>query len=194
MKKNRTMIALALAAALVIILGGRALEGNEATPPLSVNTGDNAGSISDSAEVKEGAIPKEDSKMAPDFTLKTLEGETITLSEYRGKKPVVLDFWASWCPNCRRDMPILSGLYEKYGDEVEVIGVNLAEPIEDVRSYIDSAGIIFPTVLDPDQEAANAYSVRYTNYHVLIDTDGAIFRLVPGDISESDVTDLIAAP
>lgn len=52
--------------------------------------------------------------LAPDFTLQKLGGGTISLSEFKGKKPVVVDFWASWCPNCRRDMPKLNGFYEKY--------------------------------------------------------------------------------
>ena len=63
--------------------------------------------------------------LAPDFTLKDLNNGTITLSSYQGDKPVVLDFFATWCPNCQRDMPILSSLYDKYKDEVEVIGVNM---------------------------------------------------------------------
>ena len=50
------------------------------------------------------------------FTLKKLGGGEITLSDYRDKKPVILDFWATWCPNCRRDMPKLSGFYDKYKD------------------------------------------------------------------------------
>src|SRR3989338_759969 len=66
-------------------------------------------------------------QLAPDFSLESLSGGTISLADYRGKKPVVLDFWASWCPNCRRDMPNLNRYYDKYKDRVEVIGINLHE-------------------------------------------------------------------
>src|SRR3989344_5947997 len=66
-------------------------------------------------------------QVAPDFSLDKLGGGTITLAEYKGRKPVVLDFWTTWCPNCKRDMPHLNALYEKYKDKVEVIGIDLQE-------------------------------------------------------------------
>lgn len=128
---------------------------------------------------------------APNFSLEDLNGEIITLAEYRGVKPVVLDFWASWCPNCRRDMPNLNRFYKKYKDDVEVIGINLQERRSTVERYISSAGITFPIVLDPSGTASRAYGARYTNFHVLIDKEGNIVRTIPGDIRESDITALI---
>lgn len=128
---------------------------------------------------------------APDFTLQKLDGGTITLAEFRGKKPVVVDFWASWCPNCRRDMPNLNRFYEKYKDKVEVIGVNLQEKDSTVRDFIASRGITFPIAFDPYGQASNAYGIRYTNTHFLIDKDGNLVRTIPGDISESDIVSLI---
>lgn len=129
----------------------------------------------------------------PDFTLQKLDGGTITLSEFRGKKPVVVDFWASWCPNCRRDMPNLNRFYEKYKDKVEVIGVNLQEKDSTVRDFISSRGISFPIALDPYGQASNAFGIRYTNTHFLIDKDGNLVRTIPGDISESDILSLIGS-
>jgi peroxiredoxin len=127
----------------------------------------------------------------PDVTLEKLGGGTISLSEYRGKKPVVLDFWASWCPNCRRDMPKLNGFYEKYKDQVEVIGINLQEPERTVADFIRSRKINFPVALDPQGLASSAFGIQYTNTHFLIDKEGKIVRMIPGDISESDFTSLI---
>lgn len=128
---------------------------------------------------------------APDFTLSKLGGGTITLSEFRGKKPVVVDFWASWCPNCRRDMPNLNRFYEKYKDRVEVIGVNLQEKESTVKNFIASRGISFPIALDPSGHASNAFGIQYTNTHFLIDINGNLVRTIPGDIRESDVVALI---
>ena len=128
-----------------------------------------------------------------DFTLKSLDGRDITLSDYVGEKPVILDFWASWCPNCRRDMPNLSRFYEKYKEDVEVIGVNLQEREATVKKYIDNADIKFPIVLDPNGSAARSFGANYTNYHVLINKDGSIAGTVPGDISEAQVVALIEA-
>lgn len=131
------------------------------------------------------------SQFAPDFSLAKLGGGTVTLSEFRGKKPVVVDFWASWCPNCRRDMPNLNRFYEKYKDRVEVIGVNLQEKESTVRNFVASRGISFPIALDPRGEASNAFGIRYTNTHFLISKDGNLLRTIPGDISEADITSLI---
>lgn len=128
---------------------------------------------------------------APDFTLQKLGGDTITLSDYKGEKAVVLDFFATWCPNCRRDMPKLSKMYEKYKDEIEVIGVNLQEPESKVQDFISDFGISFPIVMDPGSQTSRAYGVRYTNYHVLINKEGEITGFVPGDISESQLKTLI---
>jgi len=128
---------------------------------------------------------------APDFTLQKLGGGTISLSEFRGKKPVVVDFWASWCPNCRRDMPNLNRFYEKYKDKVEVIGVNLQERESTVADFIKSRSINFPIVLDPSGQASNAFGIQYTNTHFLIDINGNLVRTIPGDISEADILSLI---
>jgi len=129
--------------------------------------------------------------LAPDFTLQKLSGGTITLSEFKGKKPVVVDFWASWCPNCRRDMPNLNRFYEKYKDKIEVIGINLQENENTVKSFIASRGISFPIALDPFGAASRAFGIQYTNTHFLIDINGNIVRTIPGDIRESDILSLI---
>ncbi|MBI2638733.1 TlpA family protein disulfide reductase [Candidatus Peregrinibacteria bacterium] len=130
-------------------------------------------------------------QIAPDFSLAKLGGGTIQLSDFRGKKPVILDFWASWCPNCRRDMPKLNGFYQTYKDRVEVIGVNLGESESDAQDFITSKNISFPIVLDSNGVAARLYQINYTNVHVLVDKNGNLVRVVPGDINESDVLSLI---
>ena len=128
---------------------------------------------------------------APNFSLQDLSGNTITLADYKGVKPVILDFWTTWCPNCQRDMPKLNSYYQKYKDQVEVIGVNLQENKSLVEKFVEQRGLTFPIVLDPAGIASRSYSVRYTNYHVLIDKDGNIVKTIPGDISESDILTLI---
>lgn len=133
------------------------------------------------------------SQLAPDFSLAKLGGGTITLSEFRGKKPVVVDFWASWCQNCRRDMPNLNRYYEKYKDKVEVIGVNLQEPESKVKDFFASRGISFPIAFDPSGQASRAYGIQYTNTHFLINKKGNLVRQIPGDIGESDIISLISS-
>jgi len=109
----------ALVIAFVIITGALLVSGRFFVSP----------SPSPSADPRVAAVgtisQENDNDLAPDFSLTLLNGNTITLSEYRGQKPVILDFFTTWCPNCRRDMPRLNRWYGKYKDQVEVIGINL---------------------------------------------------------------------
>ena len=132
-------------------------------------------------------------KPAPDFTLQKLGGGIVSLSEFKGKKPVVVDFWASWCPNCRRDMPRLDGFYKQHKDKIEVIGVNLYEKESTVQDFVDSRNISFPIALDPSGRASNIFGVQYTNTHFLIDINGNLVRTISGDISEADIVSLIGS-
>lgn len=130
-------------------------------------------------------------KYAPDFSLLDLSGKQLSVSDFRDQKAVILDFWASWCPNCQRDMPKLSGWHDKYQDKVAVIGVNLQESESIVRNYIKRSQISFPVVFDPRGVASNAYAIRYTNTHFLINKAGVLVKTIPGDISEADIIKLI---
>lgn len=172
-----------LVGGIVIIAVGLLIVGRFNSDSPSNNTA----SIHNSASVGDSLAKN----AAPDFTLQKLGGGTITLSEFKGKKPVVVDFWASWCPNCRRDMPKLNGFYEKYKDKVEVIAVNLQENESTVKDFISSRGITFPVALDPRGEASRAFGIQYTNTHFLIDLNGNLIRTIPGDIREADIMSLI---
>ena len=92
---------------IIVIVGGLLIAGK-----FMANQRPSAGT----ALVHNISANSNNAKLAPDFTLQKLGGGTISLSEFIGKKPVVIDFWASWCPNCRRDMPNLNRFYEKYKD------------------------------------------------------------------------------
>lgn len=127
---------------------------------------------------------------APDFTLATLDGTQLSLSDYKGKKAVVLDFFATWCPNCKRNIPHLETFYEKYKDRVEVVGIDLQENPALVKDFIATLGVTYPVALDPNGTATQAYGVRGTNYHVLIDKNGNVVGTIPGDISEANIAQL----
>lgn len=172
-----------LTGGVIVIAGGLLLLGKFSGSNAPAN---NTASIQNSVTAQSAKA-----NPAPDFTLQKLGGGTISLSEFKGKKPVVVDFWASWCPNCRRDMPKLNGFYEKYKDKVEVIGVDLQEKESAVQDFVASRNISFPIALDPSGQASNAFGIQYTNTHFLIDMDGNLVRTIPGDISEADIMALI---
>lgn len=128
---------------------------------------------------------------APDFSLANTNGVgTVSLSDYRGEKPVVLSFWASWCHNCQRNMPVLGRLYEQYKDEVEVIGINLRESPATAQAFISRNEISFPNVVDTGR-LAREYGIQYTNTHFLINKESELVRMIPGDVHERDFQALI---
>lgn len=145
----------------------------------------NTGSILDTLQPTSGHIA-----LAPDFNLKRLDGGTIKLSDYRGKKSVILDFWMSWCPNCQRDMPVANRLYEKYKNQVEIIGINMRESTSVAQSFVNSRNISFPIAMD-NGRVASQYNIRYTHTHVFIDRNGGLVQVIPGDLRESQLLSLI---
>lgn len=110
---------------------------------------------------------------APDFELETLDGEVVTLSELKGEK-VMLNFWASWCPPCREEMPEMQEFYEEYKDEINIIAVNYNEKDEKVSEFLDEFGYTFPTPLDRDGAIGNNYGVLTLPTTYFINTDGMI--------------------
>lgn len=86
---------------------------------------------------------------APDFTLKDLEGKEVTLSSFKGKTVVMLDFWATWCNICKREMPVLESVYKEYAPQgVEFLGIALDENVKLIRKIIKEKGVTYPILLD----------------------------------------------
>lgn len=120
---------------------------------------------------------------APDFVLWDLEGNEVSLSRLRGR-PVVLNFWASWCPPCRMEMPDLAAAYQAHKDEgVVFVGVNFLEDADRVREFVQWAEISFPVVLDLRGEVVGAYQVRALPSTFFIDGDGTIVRRYIGPMT-----------
>ncbi len=112
---------------------------------------------------------------APDFTLKNLQGEEVRLSDYRGR-PVLINFWATWCPPCRFEMPAIQKMYDTYKDEgFEVLAVDVEESITTVKRYIAQGGYTFPVLLDYKGEVANGpYRIRAFPTSYFVGRDGKI--------------------
>lgn len=113
---------------------------------------------------------------APNFSLLDLNGNTISLGDILKDKEVILSFWASWCPECRQQMPILDGLV-KYRDKVEIIGVNTGEARKAAASFIKEIGIKYRILLDTQGQVAKLYGVVGVPTNVLINKEGLIKNL-----------------
>jgi len=111
---------------------------------------------------------------AIDFRLKDLEGKELSLSDLKGKK-VFLNFWATWCPPCRAEMPEIEKLYQETKDSnLVIVAVEIGEPLDTVKSFIDSNKYNFKVLLDSDQSIASKYNIASIPTSYFIDVDGNI--------------------
>ena len=123
---------------------------------------------------------------APDFTVYDLEGNPHKLSDFRGK-PVLLNFWASWCGPCQMEMPEFQEFYETYGEEVHFLIVNLTdgqqETVESASGFITEKGYTFPVYYDTDIDAAMKYGVNAVPVSYFIDAEGRFAAWAQGALS-----------
>mgnify|MGYP000656783462 CR=1 FL=1 len=111
-----------------------------------------------------------------DTAVKTMDGQSLSLKEYVGKKPVYLKFWATWCVPCREQMPHLQETYESFGDDVEVMAVNIDvnDSAEAIRATQLEFSLTVPILIDDSGKLAQAAGLVGTPYHLLIDIDGNV--------------------
>ena len=132
--------------------------------------------------------------LAPDFTLTSTDGETVKLSDLRGR-PVILNFWATWCPPCRAEMPAIEEAWQRYrADGLLILGVNQGESKGVVEGYArQEVGTTFPLLLDQTTEVGAIYGVRALPTTVFIDAEGRIQELkVGGPLDLASIFDSIA--
>ena len=116
------------------------------------------------------------SNMAPDFTLNSLSGESITLSDYFGS-PIMLLFWTTWCGPCRAEMPLIQEIYEdgEWADKgLALLAVNGGESAAKVEQYVNELGLTFTILLDGSNEVFGSYGIRAIPTTVFIDKNGII--------------------
>ena len=135
--------------------------------------------------------------LAPDFTLDTLDGNRVTLSELRGKV-VVVNFWATWCLPCRAETPALEKSYAQYKDSgVVILGVNLTnqDVVSEVESFVQEFELTYPILLDRDGSVSNSlYQIRGLPTTFFVNREGIIRTvLVGGPMSETFIRSKIEA-
>ena len=147
----------------------------------------------------EHAEPERTPNPAPDFTVFDAEGNEMHLSDYLGK-PVVLNFWASWCPPCRAEMPEFEEKYLELGEEVQFLMINMTngrETMSTAKSFLEDTGYVFPVVFDTEMSAAYAYGAYSLPTTFFIDAEGNAIAQATGAIDAETLQrgiDLIYAP
>lgn len=124
--------------------------------------------------------------LAPDFTLPTLEGDKLTLSEYRGQK-IILNMWASWCPPCIAEMPDMQEFYTNHQtDGIEILAINMTESeknIENVSKFIEDFSLTFPIVLDEKSQVADLYQVTTIPTTYILDSKRRVEQKIVGPMT-----------
>ena len=125
---------------------------------------------------------------APDFTVLDKDGNTVRLSEKFGK-PIVINFWATWCPPCKQELPDFDKLCKEYGDRVVFMMVNLTDgyrdTVDDTKRFVSGKGYTFPVYFDTKDNAASAYNVSSIPQTTFIDAKGNIYTTRIGAMNEA---------
>lgn len=113
---------------------------------------------------------------APVISVNDLDGKPVDLGQWVGKRPVLIEFWATWCPNCEQMLPRLKAAYTQYRDRVEFLGVNVTvnQTPAQVRQYVAAHGIPFRILFDDQGTSVRAYDAPATAFVVILDRDGTV--------------------
>jgi len=145
-------------------------------------SGSSSGGFAINAQLGEVAIRP---GPARPFRLTTFEGQTLALDNLRGRV-VMVDFWASWCPPCRAEAPVLAQVYREYRDKgVAFVGIAIWDTQEDAQTYIQQFGIAYPNGLDPKGRIAIDYGVTGIPEKYFIDREGVLVKKFNGPMDET---------
>ena len=130
-----------------------------------------------SSETPEKETPPEDRNPAPDFTVYDTQGNKVSFSDFKGK-PVIINFWATWCGPCQSEMPHFEDAYNKYGDDIHFLMINLTDGMretpETVQDFLNHFGYTSPVYYDIGYNASNAYGISPIPATFFIDKNGNI--------------------
>ena len=194
MKALTSLRALAVLLAMLLVVTAAACTpsdgGLETNPVIGEGTAAPDGSSAPADTPTDGETEGEAVNKAPDFTVQDGEGNSVKLSDFFGK-PIVLNFWASWCPPCKAELPDFEDAYKKYDGEVVFLMVNMTdnqmETVEVAKDFVKTHGYTFPVYFDVSYEAAMVYGIRSIPQTYFINAEGEAVASATGMISAAQL-------
>lgn len=122
--------------------------------------------------------------LAPDFTLTSTQGQTIHLKELQGQ-PIVLNFWATWCPPCRAEMPELEASSQQFQGVVTFLGIDQGEEAKTVTQFGQEFGISYPLLIDSNSQVNDLYGIRALPTTIFVDADGVVQEVYSGILNRA---------
>lgn len=146
------------------------------------------------AKANDVPLGVEPGKKLPDFTLKTLDGKRVSLNDFRGK-PVFVNFWATWCSNCRDEMVDFQKLQDEFGDKIVILAINRGESIEKQERFIDMGlrekiTVTYFMLVDPEDRMAEEFFVRPMPTTFVVDGKGIIVKVKVGQMLLPEMREL----
>ena len=120
--------------------------------------------------------------IAPDFTMLDMDGNEVNLAEFFGK-PIILNFWASWCGPCKMEMPEIQDFYEKYGENIHFLAVSVDDSVDTAKAFIETEGYTFPVYFDTTSMGAYTYGASSIPLTFFIDAEGNLTAYYMGAMS-----------
>lgn len=189
-----------VALTLLLFLGGvfvvQAVEQNTRTMEynakenISRNENINSGNKQYVQEADISSIGLSIGQKAPNITATALNGKSIDLSAYKGKK-VIINFWAVWCPPCKAEIPDLVKFHKEHHSEVEIIGVNIESTKSQVDDFIKQFGISYPIIMDKKESISDQYQIQPIPTTYFINEKGIIYHKQIGALSYNDLKNIV---
>ena len=205
MKKN-WILGILIGAMVLLLLGATVLYNNLRTgtnsnqlTALTPTAPTTSSQITEPQESDPPSEPTQGILTAPDFTVVDAQGNEVTLSQFFGK-PIVLNFWASWCGPCKMEMPDFQEKYEQLGDNVHFLMVNMTagrETLDSATSFLEEVGYTFPVYFDTQEDAAYTYGVYSLPTTYFIDAQGVPIAQATGALDAATLQkgiDMIYTP
>lgn len=190
--KNKSIFI--ISALLVAIIVAAVLLYPKLSTDYQQNQGGEQETVENSSVTKETELNEKKLSPAVDFSVIDMNGNQVNLSDFFGK-PIVVNFWTTWCSSCRTEMPAFEELYQIYGDDVVFLMVNLTDGVQDtqgsVKRFVDEAGYTFPVYCDITYSAAKAYGIYSIPETLFINADGEIADRYIGAMNESTLKSYI---